>query len=124
MSCSLGRAVLQKRIMALLRKIEQTTQGNKQAWEDTFMNWENTTKGLVNYPKTKLEEGMMGDSLHRTVKRRTSHQSTEHELEVQTGICGVSVYFFIPTLGGSLSRVLTWWNAGHKSSDQSCVPFH
>ena len=80
--------------MALLRKIEQTTQGNKQAWEDTFMNWENTTKGLVNYPKTKMEEGMMGDSLHRTVKRRTSHQSTEHELEVCNGLLLLYIYIF------------------------------
>lgn len=78
-----GRAVLQKRIMALLRKIDQPTSGNTQAWEETFRNWECSNRSLINYPKTKLEDGMIGDTLHRTVtKRRTSHQSTDHELEV------------------------------------------
>ena len=53
------------------------------------MNWENSTKYLEHYPKTKLEEGL-GDTFggHRLVsKRRTSHQSTEHELEVCVCIC-------------------------------------
>ncbi|KAK2173204.1 hypothetical protein NP493_892g01057 [Ridgeia piscesae] len=78
-----GRAVLQKRIMALLGKIEHPTPGNTQAWVDTFRNWESSTRHLVNYPKTKLEDGILGDTPHRIVpKRRTSHQSTEHELEV------------------------------------------
>ena len=56
-----------------------------QAWEETFRNWENGTRSLVNYPKTKPEETLMiGDTIHRTVtKRRTSHQNTEHELEVR-----------------------------------------
>ncbi|XP_040072137.1 neurofibromin [Ixodes scapularis] len=79
-----GRAVLQKRIMALLRKIEHCTQGCSQAWEDTFMNWDVVTKLLVSYPKSKLEEGQICESLHRTIgKRRASHQSTDHELEDQ-----------------------------------------
>ncbi|XP_063853822.1 neurofibromin-like isoform X3 [Scylla paramamosain] len=77
-----GRAALQKRIMALLRKIERWTPGCLQAWEDTFINWESSTKMLVSYPKAKLEEGQISDSFHRTVcKRRPSHQSTEHEME-------------------------------------------
>ncbi|KAI1285846.1 Neurofibromin [Halotydeus destructor] len=82
-----GRAALQKRIRALLRKIEHCTQGCLQAWEDTFVNWEGATKMLVSYPKAKSEfgaEGATGDSLHRTVsKRRTSHQSTDHDLDDQ-----------------------------------------
>ena len=45
------------------------------------MNWDCCTRYLVNYPKSKAEEGM-NDSIHRTAKRRASHQSTEHELEV------------------------------------------
>jgi len=54
-----------------------------QAWEDTFLNWENSTRYLDQYPKTKLEEGLMSETIHRSVtKRRTSNQSTEHELEV------------------------------------------
>ncbi|KAM7311836.1 hypothetical protein ISCGN_008743, partial [Ixodes scapularis] len=72
-----------KRIMALLRKIEHCTQGCSQAWEDTFMNWDVVTKLLVSYPKSKLEEGQICESLHRTIgKRRASHQSTDHELEL------------------------------------------
>lgn len=79
-----GRAALQKRIMALLRKIENCTQGCLQAWEDTFLNWDSTTKFLVSYPKSKLDNSEQLDSLHRNVsKRRASHQSTEHELEDQ-----------------------------------------
>lgn len=52
-----GRAVLQKRIMALLRKIDQPTPGNTQAWEETFRHWDQGTRTLVNYPKNKPEEG-------------------------------------------------------------------
>jgi neurofibromin 1 len=50
----LGRAALQKRIMALLRKIETCTVGVCQAWDDTFMNWDGSTKHLSQYPKTKV----------------------------------------------------------------------
>lgn len=47
------------------------------------MNWDVVTKLLVSYPKSKLEEGQICESLHRTIgKRRASHQSTDHELEV------------------------------------------
>ncbi len=52
-----GRAVLQKRIMALLRKIEAPTPGNTQAWEETFRHWDQGTRTLTNYPKSKPEEG-------------------------------------------------------------------
>ena len=37
----------------------------------------------MSYPKTKLEEAQICEGFHRTIgKRRASHQSTEHELEV------------------------------------------
>ncbi|XP_075746616.1 neurofibromin isoform X3 [Rhipicephalus microplus] len=96
-----GRAVLQKRIMALLRKIEHCTQGCSLAWEDTFMNWDAVTKLLVSYPKSKLEEGqMICESLHRTIgKRRASHQSTEHELEDQVNEWA-NMTGFLCALGG------------------------
>ncbi|XP_013381612.1 neurofibromin-like [Lingula anatina] len=83
MELTTGRAALQKRIMALLRKIEYSTAGNYQAWEDTFMNWESATRYLVTYPKSKLDDGsLIGDTFHRANKRRaSSHQSTEHDLE-------------------------------------------
>ncbi|KAH8860712.1 Neurofibromin [Schistosoma japonicum] len=48
-----GRAHLQKQILALLRKINHQTQGNKLAWEHTYMIWLRSTKFLINYPKSK-----------------------------------------------------------------------
>lgn len=56
------------------------------------MNWENSTRYLDNYPKTRLEEGVIGETFHRSGKRRTSHQSTEHELEVRN-IHFVEIHF-------------------------------
>ncbi|XP_040192602.1 neurofibromin isoform X3 [Rana temporaria] len=73
---SLGRAALQKRVMALLRRIEHPTPGNTEAWEDTYTKWEQATKLILNFPKTKLEDGQVTESLHKTiVKRRMSHVS-------------------------------------------------
>uniref|UniRef100_A0A8C5N5E9 Neurofibromin n=1 Tax=Leptobrachium leishanense TaxID=445787 RepID=A0A8C5N5E9_9ANUR len=73
---SIGRAALQKRVMALLRRIEHPTAGNTEAWEDTHTKWEQATKLILNYPKTKLEDGQVAESLHKTiVKRRMSHVS-------------------------------------------------
>ncbi|XP_008206010.1 neurofibromin isoform X2 [Nasonia vitripennis] len=78
-----GRAALQKRIMALLRKIEHCVNGVQPAWEETFRNWEQTCRQLTNYPKTKAEDGQV-ESFHRSAgKRRASHQNSEHELEEQ-----------------------------------------
>nr|XP_060613045.1 neurofibromin isoform X1 [Anolis sagrei ordinatus] len=73
---STGRAALQKRVMALLRRIEHPTSGNTEAWEDTHLKWEAATKLILNYPKTKMEDGQVAESLHKTiVKRRMSHVS-------------------------------------------------
>ncbi|XP_063809728.1 neurofibromin isoform X6 [Pseudophryne corroboree] len=73
---STGRAALQKRVMALLRRIEHPTAGNTEAWEDTHAKWEQATKLILNFPKTKLEDGQVTESLHKTiVKRRMSHVS-------------------------------------------------
>uniref|UniRef100_A0A8D0C3L8 Neurofibromin n=1 Tax=Salvator merianae TaxID=96440 RepID=A0A8D0C3L8_SALMN len=73
---STGRAALQKRVMALLRRIEHPTAGNTEAWEDTHLKWETATKLILNFPKTKLEDGQVAESLHKTiVKRRMSHVS-------------------------------------------------
>ncbi|GAB6033713.1 Neurofibromin 1 [Chamberlinius hualienensis] len=95
-----GRAVLQKRIMAFLRKIEHCTQGCQQAWEDTFMYWEAVTKHLGNYPKTKTDESQISDGFHRTVgKRRASHQNTDHELEDQISEWA-NMTGFLCSLGG------------------------
>ena len=48
-----GRAVLQKKIMSLLRKIETCNQGVLQAWDDTFLHWQSATKHLTTFPKQK-----------------------------------------------------------------------
>uniref|UniRef100_A0A7M4ET45 Neurofibromin n=1 Tax=Crocodylus porosus TaxID=8502 RepID=A0A7M4ET45_CROPO len=73
---STGRAALQKRVMALLRRIEHPTAGNTEAWEDTHTKWEQATKLILNFPKTKMEDGQVTESLHKTiVKRRMSHVS-------------------------------------------------
>ncbi|XP_058853863.1 neurofibromin isoform X1 [Acipenser ruthenus] len=73
---STGRAALQKRVMALLRRIEHPTAGNTEAWEDTYAKWDQATKLILNYPKTRIEDGQVTESLHKTiVKRRMSHVS-------------------------------------------------
>lgn len=82
-ACVTGRAALQKRIMALLRKIEHCVNGVQPAWEETFRNWDSTSKLLTSYPKTKIEDGQL-EPFHRSMgKRRASHQNSEHELEEQ-----------------------------------------
>ncbi|XP_062578923.1 neurofibromin-like isoform X10 [Saccostrea cucullata] len=82
-----GRAALQKRIMALLRKIDQYTSGNSQAWDDTFRNWEVITQYLENYPKdakvktdSEIPTGL-GDTIRK--RKPPHHANTEHELEDQ-----------------------------------------
>ncbi|CAB3359077.1 Hypothetical predicted protein [Cloeon dipterum] len=78
-----GRAALQKQIMALLRKIEHCVNGVQPAWEETFRNWEASTRLLTSYPKTKLDESQV-EAFHRAMgKRRASHHNSEHELEDQ-----------------------------------------
>ena len=46
-----GRNALQKKILSILRKIDHATQGNKQAWYDTFIYQQTLTKLLLSYPK-------------------------------------------------------------------------
>ena len=54
---TMGRAVLQKKIMSLIRKIETCNQGVLLAWDDTFNNWESATKHLLTtFPKQKGDE--------------------------------------------------------------------
>ncbi|PSN44310.1 Neurofibromin [Blattella germanica] len=94
-----GRAALQKRIMALLRKIEHCVNGVQPAWEETFRNWEASTRMLTSYPKAKLEDGQV-ESFHRSVgKRRASHQNSEHELEDQINVWA-NMTGFLCALGG------------------------
>ena len=82
-SCQLtiGRAALLKRIMALLRRIDKSTPGCLAAWEETFSNWDQITKLLMN-AKTKNENDSANLEIARTIaKRRQSQQSTDHDSE-------------------------------------------
>lgn len=86
MTLTTGRALLQKKIMGLLRKIDHPTPGNTQAWEDTCKAWDNVTRVLDIYPKGKPEEGSGSGSLGETIRLRrkpTHHGTSDHELEDQ-----------------------------------------
>lgn len=72
-----GRAALQKRIMPMLRRIEEPTQGNKQAWTKTYKIWTEATDFLQNFPRVDSSV---------TVKKRTSNQTSECQLEVRTTV--------------------------------------
>ncbi|XP_041795936.1 neurofibromin isoform X1 [Chelmon rostratus] len=52
-----GRSTLQKRVMALLRRIEHPTPGNIEAWEDTYAKWDQATKQILISPKNKADDG-------------------------------------------------------------------
>uniref|UniRef100_A0A3Q0RVP7 Neurofibromin 1 n=1 Tax=Amphilophus citrinellus TaxID=61819 RepID=A0A3Q0RVP7_AMPCI len=64
-----GRSTLQKRVMALLRRIEHPTPGNIEAWEDTYSKWDQATKQILNFPKNKADDGQVTHSLHVTISR-------------------------------------------------------
>jgi neurofibromin 1 len=99
-----GRAALQKHIMSLLRKIEHCVNGVQPAWEETFRNWEITSKMLQNYPKGKLEDGQ-AELFHRSMgKRRASHQSSEHDLEEQITEWANMTWFLLALGGVCLQR--------------------
>lgn len=94
-----GRAALQKRIMALLRRIDKCTLGATAAWEETFIYWDQTTKLLMN-AKTKNENDNPNSELARNIARRrqsqqyADHDSDDHIIE-WTNACG-----FLMALGG------------------------
>ncbi len=64
-----------------------TFQGVSQAWDDTFINWESTTKHLSQFPKQKCDEAQQSDTFHRMGKRRASH----HRYWFLIGVTGLSV---------------------------------
>ena len=91
--------------MAMLRKIEVSTFGVCQAWDDTFNNWEGSTKHLSHYPKTKEEpSGVQAEAFHRMGKRRASHHSTDHELEDQVAEWANMTGFLVALGGVRLQR--------------------
>jgi len=82
-----GRAAMQKKIMALLRKIDVCTPGVRQSWDDTYRIWDSTTAALLQFPKGKADDPHSESFPRMMGKRRASHHSflsissTEHELE-------------------------------------------
>ncbi|XP_030756453.1 neurofibromin isoform X2 [Sitophilus oryzae] len=95
-----GRLALQKRIMALLRKIEHCSNGVYPAWEETFRNWTASYKSISAYSKTRSDDGQM-EPFHRSVgKRRASHQNSEHELEKEQINEWANMTGFLCALGG------------------------
>ncbi|XP_053968460.1 neurofibromin isoform X3 [Anastrepha ludens] len=94
-----SRLTLQRRMMNLLRKIEHCVDGVQTAWEETFRNWEITSKVLQTYPKCKTDD-TQAELFHRGVgKRRASHQSSEHDLEEHITEWANMTWFLL-TLGG------------------------
>ncbi|XP_040571379.1 neurofibromin isoform X2 [Lepeophtheirus salmonis] len=116
-----GRAALLKRIMALLRKIENYTQGVQQAWEDTFMNWDTATKQLASFPKQKGDEIPPSEAFHRMGKRRASHHSTDHELEDQVNEWA-NMTGFLCALGGVCLQKKSPGGGPSSSLSSSSVP--
>ncbi|CAG0920975.1 unnamed protein product [Notodromas monacha] len=97
-----GRAALQKRIMALLRKIETCSPGCYQAWDETYLSWDPAMRHLAAYPKPAGKGTLGGDDATNLCisdvslttlgfpqrmaagsKRRASQQNSEHDLEDQ-----------------------------------------
>lgn len=102
-----GRAALQKHIMSILRRIEHCVNGVQPGWEETFRNWEVTSKMLQTYPKGKPEEGQ-AEMFHRSMgKRRASHQSSEHDLEEQITEWANMTWFLLALGGVCLQRPRT-----------------
>ncbi|XP_037071704.1 neurofibromin-like [Pollicipes pollicipes] len=94
-----GRAALQKRIMALLRRVEYCTPGGLNAWEDTYNKWNHVMRLHV-LNKGKVDDPQLSEALYRSAgKRRASHQTSEHELEDQINEWA-NMTGFLCSLGG------------------------
>lgn len=110
--------LLQKQIMVLLRKIQFCVNGVQPAWEETFRNWEATSKMLQSFPKGKPDENQ-AEIFHRGVgKRRASHQSSEHDIEEQI-IEWANMTWFLLALGGICLQRPKTSSKSHMSSHSS-----
>ena len=105
---SIARPYLQKRIMAVLRKLKYCVNGVQpvifritvfleikfnilyfndkflcwQAWEETFRTWEISTRTLSTFSKSKTDDIQL-ETCHRSLaKRRASQQNSDHDVEV------------------------------------------
>ena len=63
--------------MPMLRRIDEPTQGNKQAWTNTYAKiWMKATDFLQKYPN-KVDSSV-------AIKKRAPNQTLEYELEVSS----------------------------------------
>ncbi|KAG6459574.1 hypothetical protein O3G_MSEX011449 [Manduca sexta] len=123
-----GSAALQKRIMALLRKIEHCVNGVQPVWEETFRCWDSLCKLLQKYPKgqgDKMDDYQM-EALHRAVaKRRVSHHSSsEHDFEMQIQEWA-NITSFLCALGGVCLQTrpaTTTWSLMQDSRKYNVLP--
>ncbi len=84
-----GRAAMQKKIMALLRKIDTCTQGVRQSWDETYRTWDSTTMALLHFPKLKSDD-LAQSEFHRMGKRRPSHHRYESKCVVSASRCNTN----------------------------------
>ena len=110
-----GRNALQKKILALLRRIEYATPGNKQAWYDTFVSQQHLAKFLAIYPK-RLDDfggggltagspsvsgsetsGLTGGGYMKFGKRRAGGVYSS-DLEIEVCILNGRVFFLIDSI--------------------------
>ncbi|XP_071499783.1 neurofibromin-like [Diadema antillarum] len=83
------KVALRKRIFASLRKIEYVTDGNSQAWDETYTLWDNSTSRLGLY-KGKGEDSASLDG-KSNMRRKASHsvlQPREQDFEEWRNMTG------------------------------------
>ncbi|KAF8561216.1 hypothetical protein P879_06676, partial [Paragonimus westermani] len=95
-----GRAHLQKQILNLLRKINHQTQGNKLAWEHTYMIWQRSTRFLINYPKSKVSASAGGTE-------DASYDSPGNHPPGNAGISGLNVSVGSSSVIGDSSSIVS-----------------
>ena len=123
-SMTIGRNALQKKILSLLRKIENPTQGNKQAWYDTFVYQQTLTKSLEkNYLKSNKNDdssafngsdlspvnptaGSVSSFSHR-IKRRNNGTTATSSTSINTNSFGSNI---LMGTGQSLANSLGYSN--------------
>ncbi|XP_047542622.1 neurofibromin isoform X1 [Vanessa atalanta] len=94
-----GSAALQKRIMALLRKIEHCVNGVQPVWEETFRCWDSVCKLLQKYPKGVSADEPPEPPHRAAAKRRVAPHSADHDCEMQIQEWA-NITSFLCALGG------------------------
>ncbi|CAH2101890.1 unnamed protein product [Euphydryas editha] len=94
-----GSAALQKRIMALLRKIEHCVNGVQPVWEETFRCWDSVCKLLQKYPKGVSADEPPEPPHRAAAKRRVVAHSADHDCEMQIQEWA-NITSFLCALGG------------------------